>query len=79
MSAQSTSRRVPIWHDGVKFAFGVLVPCAAFVCLIALSVSGMPNKPPDPEEIQRSLSDEKWMQLYEDRLEATSRGGRGDR
>ena len=71
-----TPMRVPTWRDGANVALGVLIPSAAFVCLIALIVSTMPIEPTDPEQIQR---DAKWLQDYEDRLEATSRGGHGNK
>jgi len=79
VSASHTLVRVPTWRDGLQVALGLLVPCAAFLGLIAFAVSGAPNAPTDPEQIQRSLSDEKWIQEHEDRLEAISRGGHGDR
>lgn len=71
-----TPMRVPTWRDGAKVALGVLIPCAAFVCLIALIASTMPIEPTDPEQIQR---DAKWLQEHEDRFEATSRGGHGNK
>ncbi|GFE77348.1 MULTISPECIES: hypothetical protein [Sphingomonadaceae] len=71
-----TPMRVPTWRDGAKVALGVLIPCAAFVCLIALIASTMPIEPTDPEQIQR---DAKWLQEHEDRFEAISRGGHGNK
>lgn len=71
-----TPMRVPTWRDGAKVALGVLIPCAAFVCLIASIASTMPIEPTDPKQIQR---DAKWLQEHEDRFEATSRGGHGNK
>jgi len=71
-----TPMRVPNWRDGAKVALGVLIPCAAFVCLIALIAFTIPIEPTDPEQSQR---DAKWLQEHEDRFEATSRGGHGNK
>ncbi|KPH63553.1 hypothetical protein [Novosphingobium sp. ST904] len=78
-TASHTLVRVPTWRDGVKAALGFLVPCAAFLAIVALVVSSVPQAPTDPKEIQRYLDDAKWIQMYEDRLEATSRGEHGPR
>lgn len=48
VTASHTLVRVPTWRDGVKVALGFLVPCAAFLGIIALVVSSVPTAPLDP-------------------------------
>ncbi|MDG2514531.1 hypothetical protein P7B04_17745 [Sphingobium yanoikuyae] len=79
VTASHTLVRVPTWRDGVKVALGFLVPCAAFLGIIALVVSSVPTAPLDPQQMLREAKEREWIQAHEDQLEALSRGEHGSR
>lgn len=60
--------RVPTWLDGVKVALGFIVPCAAFLGIVALVVSSVPTAPVDPQERLREAREREWMSISEKRL-----------
>lgn len=79
VTASHTLVRVPTWRDGVKVALGFLVPCAAFLGIIALVVSSVPMAPVNPQQMLREAKEREWIQAHEDQLEALSRGEHGSR
>ncbi len=68
VSASHTHVRVPTCLDGVKVALGFIVPCAAFLGIVALVVSSVPTAPVDPQERLREAREREWMSISEKRL-----------
>lgn len=68
-TASHTVVRVPTWRDGTKVAVGFIVPSAAVFALFAIIATVVPERPLDPQQIQRMAHEREWMSMAEHQLD----------